>query len=73
MNAMADDLLSVLARFHREVVLPDIRTEISVVRGEIGDLRRELSHFDAIYARFDRLESVHRSVAATVARMERAA
>jgi hypothetical protein len=37
----------------------------------VGDLRDEtLSHFDAIYKRFDRLESEHYSLAAAVERLE---
>ena len=52
---MAEDLLSVLTRFHSEVVLPDIER---IVDTRITPLRQEmLAHFDAIYRRFDRLES----------------
>ena len=52
---MADDLLQVLTRFHREVVLPDLER---VVDARIGPLREEmLSNFDAIYKKLDRLES----------------
>ena len=48
---MAEDLLPMLTRFHREVVLPDIK--------RVGDLRDEMSarftaldgQFDAIYQR----------------------
>lgn len=59
---MADDLFSTLLRFHREIVIPDIErivgTSIGGVREEIKALRNEmLSHFDAVYKRFDRLES----------------
>ncbi len=58
---MADDLFGVLTRFHREVVIPDLDSRIGAVsqelRGEIRALRDEmLSHFDAVYKRFDRLE-----------------
>ena len=53
--SMADELLTVLTRFHREVVVPDIQT---LVGDRIESLRAEmLSGFDAIYQRFDRLES----------------
>ncbi len=49
---MAEDLLPMLTRFHREVVLPDIKRVV-------GDLRDEMSarftaldgQFDAIYQR----------------------
>jgi hypothetical protein len=51
---MAEDLPSVLTRFHGEVVLPDIER---VLDARIAPLRQEmLSHFDAIYRRFERLE-----------------
>lgn len=72
---MPDDLLGVLTRFHREVVLPDIDSRIGALsrelRGEISGLRNEmLSHFDAVYKRFDRLESEYQALSAAVARLE---
>ena len=56
---MAEDLLSVLTRFHSEVVLPDLERVVDrALDSRIAPLRREmLSHLDAIYLRFDRLES----------------
>ena len=52
---MAEDLIPILTRFHREVVLPDIQRAVA---DGVGDLRREMNaHFDAIYQRFDRLEA----------------
>jgi predicted nucleic acid-binding Zn-ribbon protein len=49
-----EDLLRVLTRFHQEVLVPDIERifeeRLAPFRGEV------LSHFDAIYRRFDRLE-----------------
>jgi BMFP domain-containing protein YqiC len=49
------DLLGVLARFHRDVFLPDMQR---AVEASITPLRTEmLSHFDALDKRFDRLES----------------
>ena len=52
---MADDLLGVLTRFHREVVLPDIER---VVDARITPLRNEmLANFDAVFKRLDRLET----------------
>jgi len=66
---MPDDLLSVLTRFHREVVLPDIEQIVTTrLETSIGALRNEmLSHFDAIYKRFDRFESEYQALAAAVA------
>ena len=59
---MPDELLSVLTKFHREVVVPDIERivtdAVGVVDSRVTTLRGEmLSHFDAMYKRFDRLES----------------
>jgi hypothetical protein len=55
MRAVADDLIAVLTRFHREVLLPDVKR---VVGQAMGELRAEMNaHFDAINKRFDGLES----------------
>ncbi len=63
MSGMADELLSVLTRFHREVVAPDIDRIVS--RLDRIDRRFDdvFSHFDAIYKRFDRLESQYQACA----------
>jgi len=66
---MPDDLLQVLTRFHREVVLPDIER---VVHDAITPLRDEmLTHFDAVYHRLDRLETEYHMLVAAVARIEK--
>lgn len=59
---VADDLLQVLTRFHREVVLPDIERVVDErLDARISSLREEmLSNFDAIYKKLDRLESEYR-------------
>ncbi|HEY3055269.1 MAG TPA: hypothetical protein VGK31_04990 [Thermoanaerobaculia bacterium] len=55
MTATADELWDTLLRFHHELAAPSI---IEPIRAEIAAFRDEtLSHFDAIYKRFDRLES----------------
>jgi hypothetical protein len=52
---VADDLIPVLTRFHREVLLPDLER---IVGEAVGELRGEMNaHFDAIHRRFDRLET----------------
>src|SRR2546428_301367 len=61
MQRMPEELISVLTRFDREVVLPDIERivtdAIAGVDSRVSRLRDEtLSHFDAVYKRFDRLE-----------------
>ena len=56
---MPEDLFGVLMRFHREVALPDIERLIDErLTLRIEPLRNEmLTNFDAVYHRFDRLES----------------
>jgi hypothetical protein len=52
---VAEDLLPILTRFHREVVLPDVGRIVGEV---VGDLEARMNaHFDAIYKRFDKLET----------------
>jgi hypothetical protein len=55
MRDVADDLIPILTRFHREVVLPDIQR----VLGEaVGGLEGRMNaHFAAIHHRFDKLET----------------
>lgn len=68
---MADDVLSILTKFHREVALPDLDQRIGLVREETSALQKEaLSHFDEMYRRFDRLESEYQALAAAVTRLE---
>ena len=51
---MADDLLTVLTRFHREVVVPDMERIVGVVDRKVDALRDDMnSHLDAIYKRLD--------------------
>ena len=72
---MPDELLSVLTRFHREVVVPDIERivgeSVGGVDSRLSALRQEmLSHFDGIHKRFDRLESEYQAVSAALKRLE---
>lgn len=69
---MADDLLNVLTRFHREVVVPDIERIVdSRLEVRIGSLRDEmLTNFDAVFKRLDRLESEYHSLTAAGSRSE---
>ena len=67
---MPEELISVLTRFHREVVLPDIER---IVTDATAGLRDEtMWHFDAVYKRFDRLEIEYHALAAAVKRIEQA-
>ena len=66
---MADELYSVLTKFHREVFVPHIQrivgdavapldARLSSVESSLKSFRNEtFSHFDAMYKRLDRLES----------------
>ena len=69
---MADDMLSVLTRFHREIVIPDIERIVErIVDGKITPLREEmLANFDAVFKSLDRLESEYQSLSAAVRRLE---
>ena len=55
---MADDLLPLLTRFHREIVAPDIERIVGNAEQRIN--AKLDSHLDAIYTRFDRLETEYR-------------
>jgi predicted nuclease with TOPRIM domain len=69
---VAEDLLPLLTRFHREVVLPDITRIVGdAVEGSEQRLRNEMNaHFDAIYQRFDRLETEYHILVAGLKRVE---
>jgi hypothetical protein len=52
---VAEDLLPILTRFHRDVPLPDVKR---IVGDTVGALEGRMNaHFDAIYQRFDSLET----------------
>jgi predicted nuclease with TOPRIM domain len=69
---MPDELLSVLTRFHREVVVPDIERIVDAkLDAKITPLREEmLANFDAVFKRLDRLESEYHALTAAVKRLE---
>jgi hypothetical protein len=72
---MVEELFGVLMRFHREVVVPDIErivgSRIETLRGEIAVANRETqANFDAVWKRFDRLESEYHALTAAVTRIE---
>ena len=49
---MPDDLISILTRFHREVLLPDLQRVVGDLRAEMNQRFASLDgHFDAIYQR----------------------
>jgi hypothetical protein len=56
---MKNDVLQLLTRYHREVMLPDVQRIVEdSIDKSVGAFRNDMySHFDAMHARFDRLES----------------
>jgi hypothetical protein len=72
---IADELWHTLLRFHREVVVPDIDRmvvgRIEPLREDLASFKREThANFDAVWTRFDRLESEYQTLRATVQRVE---
>ena len=67
---MGDDLIPILTRFHREV-LPDIKRVVGDLRLEMNERFAGLDvHFDAIYQRFDKLETEYHILVAGLKRVE---
>ena len=62
MGPMSQELVAVLARFHHEVVLPDIERVVSERISAIVNPRFDEidARFDALLLRFDRLETQYR-------------
>jgi hypothetical protein len=59
---VAEDLLPILTRFHREVFLPDVKR---IVGEAVDSLELRMNvHFDAIYKRFDKLETEYQMLVA---------
>ena len=69
---MANELWDTLMKFHREVALPSIVTEIGgPLREEIRALDRKMEgRFDGVYQRLDRLETEYHALTASVKRLE---
>ena len=69
---MADELWDTLLKFHREVAMPSIVTEIGgPLREEIAALDRKMEgRFDGVYQRLDRLGSEYHALTAAVKRLE---
>jgi hypothetical protein len=58
---MSDEALTlaVLAKFHREIVLPDVERVVGGLRREMNTRFDEVfAHFAAIHKRFDRLDQI---------------
>lgn len=68
---MAEDLFQALIRYHREVVAPDLDQRFAEQKTE---LRNELlTGLDAVYKRFDRLETEMVMLRGAVTQLERRA
>jgi hypothetical protein len=59
---MSDELLTVLVRYHREIILPDIERVVARLINPRFDAID--GHFDAIYQRFERLETEYLAIKA---------
>ena len=65
---MYDELWNTLMKFHTEVAEPRI---VGPLREEIAAFKREThANFDAVWSRFDRLESEYHMLRAAVGRIE---
>ena len=65
---MADELWSTLLRFHEEITKPEI---MGTLRQEMAANHREMqANFDAVWKRFDRLETEYYALSAAVKRLE---
>ena len=68
MSSVRDDLIPILTEFHRQIVLPEIER---IVTASETRLRDEMNaRLDAIYQRFDRLETEYHMIVAGLKRIE---
>jgi predicted nuclease with TOPRIM domain len=67
-----DDLVQVLAKFHREVVAPDIERIVGSAVGASEQRLRDEMHglFDALIQRLDRLETEYHMIVVGLKRVE---
>jgi predicted nuclease with TOPRIM domain len=65
---MPDDLVAVLTRFHRDVLLPDVARLIQESEQRLRDEMHAM--FDAFAQRIDRLETEYQMVVAGLRRVE---
>jgi predicted nucleic acid-binding Zn-ribbon protein len=69
---MKNGIVDVLTRYHRDVMLPDVQRIVDdAINTSVGSLRNDMySHFDAIYVRFDRLESEYYALRSWMSRLD---
>ena len=65
---MPEDLIPILTRFHREVLLPDVERLVGGAERRLRDEMHTL--FDAVMQRLDRLETEYRMIVAGLKRVE---
>jgi predicted nucleic acid-binding Zn-ribbon protein len=65
---VGDDLLSVLTRFHREVVLPDMERVVGSVEIRLRDEMQ--TGFDALAQKLDKLDTEYHMLVAGLKRVE---
>jgi predicted nucleic acid-binding Zn-ribbon protein len=63
-----DDLVTVLAKFHRDVLLPDVERIVQASEQRVTDRMDGL--FDALSKRIDRLETEYQMIVAGMKRIE---
>jgi predicted nucleic acid-binding Zn-ribbon protein len=68
MSAVGDDLIPILTRFHREIVLPDIERVVGNAERRLRDEMQ--TGFDAICQRLDKLETEYHMLVAGLKRVE---
>jgi predicted nuclease with TOPRIM domain len=63
-----EELAAVLAKFHREVLLPDVERVVAASEGRLRDEMHGI--FDSLAQRLDRLETEYQMVVAGLKRVE---
>jgi chromosome segregation ATPase len=69
---MSEELVNALARFHQQVVLPDIQRVVGTAVEEMGRQLRDEMHtlHDSVLAKLERLETEYHSIKVGLGRVE---
>ncbi|HEX9985874.1 MAG TPA: hypothetical protein VGF69_21620 [Thermoanaerobaculia bacterium] len=68
---MADEIMEAFARYHRDILTPELQEMRQDLREEIGLLRREVNAgFDRVYTRLERVETESVAIKAGLQRVE---
>jgi len=71
MPRVPEELLAILTSFHREVMLPDMQRMVDAAEARLNARFDDVNgHFDAVYQRFDRLETEYHMLVAGLKRVE---